>query len=80
MRIMKFIASSSSLLKQLQSIGGVLNNNNTLAILDNFLFNLNNICNWPKVIKLKEMLYARYLFKMILYICSKYAEIFFKIV
>lgn len=37
---MKFIVSSGSLLKQLQIAGGVLNNNNTLAILDNFLFNL----------------------------------------
>lgn len=35
---MKFIVSSISLLKQLQSIGGVLNSNNTLPILDNFLF------------------------------------------
>lgn len=38
---MKFIVSSGSLLKQLQVVGGVLNNNNTLAILDNFLFDLN---------------------------------------
>ncbi len=37
---MKFIVSSGSLLKQLQIAGGVLNNNNTLAILDNFLFDL----------------------------------------
>lgn len=37
---MKFIVSSGALLKQLQIIGGVLNNNNTLAILDNFLFDL----------------------------------------
>lgn len=37
---MKFIASSGSLLKQLQIVGGVLNTNNTLAILDNFLFDL----------------------------------------
>lgn len=35
---MKFIVSSGALLKQLQIVGGVLNNNNTLAILDNFLF------------------------------------------
>ncbi len=37
---MKFIVSSSLLLKQLQSISGVLTTNNTLPILDNFLFNL----------------------------------------
>jgi len=37
---MKFIASSSFLLKQLQSLGNVVNNNNTLSILDNFLFEL----------------------------------------
>ena len=37
---MKFIASSTTLLKQLQSISGVLNSNNTLPILDNFLFEL----------------------------------------
>ena len=36
---MKFIVSSQSLLKQLQAIGGVLTNN-TLPILDNFLFEL----------------------------------------
>ena len=39
---MKFIVSSSYLLKQLQILGGVINNNNTLPILDNFLFDLNN--------------------------------------
>jgi len=38
---MKFIASSSLLLKQLQTLGSVVNNNNTLSILDNFLFELN---------------------------------------
>ena len=38
---MKFIVSSSYLLKQLQVLGGIINNNNTLPILDNFLFNLN---------------------------------------
>jgi len=37
---MKFIASSSLLLKQLQILGSVINNNNTLSILDNFLFEL----------------------------------------
>ena len=35
---MKFIVSSSQLLKQLQILGGVINSNNTLPILDNFLF------------------------------------------
>lgn len=38
---MKFIVSSTVLLKQLQSISGVLNANNTLPILDNFLFRIN---------------------------------------
>jgi len=38
---MKFIVSSSQLLRQLQTLGGVINNNNTLPILDNFLFELN---------------------------------------
>ena len=38
---MKFIVSSSYLLKQLQVLGGVINNSNTLPILDNFLFELN---------------------------------------
>lgn len=37
---MKFIVSSNSLLKQLQAIGGVLNSNNSLPILDNFLFEI----------------------------------------
>lgn len=37
---MKFIVSSSQLLKQLQVLGGVINSNNTLPILDNFLFDL----------------------------------------
>lgn len=35
---MKFIVSSSGLLRQLQAISGVLNSNNPLPILDNFLF------------------------------------------
>lgn len=39
---MKFIVSSSNLLKELQSIAGVLNTNNTLPILDYFLFKINN--------------------------------------
>jgi DNA polymerase-3 subunit beta len=38
---MKFIVSSTSLFKQLQTLSGVLNNNNTLPILDHFLFELN---------------------------------------
>ena len=37
---MKFIVSSSQLFKQLQVLGGVINANNTLPILDNFLFEL----------------------------------------
>ena len=37
---MKFIVSSASLLKQLQILGGVINNANTLPILDHFLFAL----------------------------------------
>jgi len=39
---MKFIVSSSLLLKQLQAISGVLSTNNTLPILDNFLFELSD--------------------------------------
>ncbi len=39
---MRFIVSSSSLLKQLQAVGGVLNTSNTLPILDNFLFEIND--------------------------------------
>jgi DNA polymerase-3 subunit beta len=35
---MKFIVSSTYLLKQLQVLGGVINASNTLPILDNFLF------------------------------------------
>jgi len=37
---MKFIVSSNYLLKQLQVLGGIINNSNTLPILDNFLFEL----------------------------------------
>ena len=37
---MKFIVSSTLLLKNLQSISGVLSTNNTLPILDDFLFEL----------------------------------------
>ena len=39
---MKFIVSSNYLLKQLQVLGGVINNSNTLPILDNFLFELDH--------------------------------------
>lgn len=35
---MKFIVSSSNLLKQIQMLNGVLNSSNTLPILDNYLF------------------------------------------
>lgn len=37
---MKFIVSSSALLKQLQALQGVLASSNTLPILDNFLFEI----------------------------------------
>jgi DNA polymerase-3 subunit beta len=37
---MKFIVSSSSLLKHLQQIGGVINNNTVLPILEDFLFEI----------------------------------------
>tara|TARA_S200000501_G_scaffold57384_1_gene47609 strand:- start:623 stop:1738 length:1116 start_codon:yes stop_codon:yes gene_type:complete len=39
---MKFIISSESLLKNLQVLGSILNNNNTLPILDCFLFEIIN--------------------------------------
>ena len=39
---MKFIVSSSYLLKQLQVLGSVINSSNTLPILDNFIFELDN--------------------------------------
>ncbi len=39
---MKFIVSSGELLRQLQELGGVISSSNTLPILDNFLFDLNN--------------------------------------
>ncbi len=39
---MKFIISSEQLLKALQSVGGVIQTNNTLPILDNFLFELSD--------------------------------------
>ncbi len=39
---MKFIISSTSLLRNLQAIQGVISTNNTLPILDDFLFELND--------------------------------------
>ena len=39
---MKFIVSSSKLLKQLQTISGVINSSNTLPILDNILFEIDH--------------------------------------
>ncbi len=39
---MKFIISSTELLKNLQILGSILNTNNTLPILDNFLFDIDN--------------------------------------
>ncbi|MGV3639523.1 MAG: DNA polymerase III subunit beta [Adhaeribacter sp.] len=39
---MKFIVSSSALLKQLQSINGVVTNNPVVPILENFLFEIND--------------------------------------
>ncbi len=37
---MKFIVSSTQLLKELQMISGIINSNNTLPILNNFLFEI----------------------------------------
>lgn len=39
---MRFIASSGSLLKNLQSIGGIISSNNVLPILESFLFEVDN--------------------------------------
>jgi len=39
---MKFIVNSSELLKELQKLSGVLSSGNTLPILDNFLFEVEN--------------------------------------
>ncbi len=39
---MNFVVSSTGLLKKLQLLSGVLNSSNTLPILDNFLFEVNN--------------------------------------
>jgi DNA polymerase III subunit beta len=40
---MNFVVSSSTLLKNLQTISGVLTTSNTLAILDNFLFDIKGL-------------------------------------
>ena len=37
---MKFIVNSSSLLKEIQKLSGIISSNNTLPILDNFLFEI----------------------------------------
>ena len=39
---MKFIVSSSLLYKEIQTLGGIINSTNTIPILDNFLFEINN--------------------------------------
>ena len=39
---MKFIVSSTKLLKQIQTISGVINSSNTLPILDNILFEISD--------------------------------------
>lgn len=39
---MKFIVNSNSLLKEVQKLNSVISSNNTLPILDNFLFEVNN--------------------------------------
>tara|TARA_Y100000385_G_scaffold286446_1_gene348467 strand:- start:3743 stop:4870 length:1128 start_codon:yes stop_codon:yes gene_type:complete len=39
---MKFIVSSSLLYKEIQTLGGIINSTNTLPILDNFLFEIDN--------------------------------------
>lgn len=41
-RLMKFIVNSSALLKELQKLNSVISSSNTLPILDNFLFEINN--------------------------------------
>ena len=38
---MKIIVNSTALLKELQKLNGVISSNNTLPILDNFLFEIN---------------------------------------
>ncbi len=39
---MQFLVSSDELIKNLQALRNVINNNNTIPVLDNFLFELNN--------------------------------------
>ena len=39
---MKFIVNSTALLRELQRLNAVISSNNTLPILDNFLFNINS--------------------------------------
>ena len=39
---MKFIVNSTALLKELQKLNGVISSNNTLPILDNFLFEISS--------------------------------------
>ena len=39
---MKFIVNSNTLLKEIQKLNGVISSNNTLPILDNFLFEITN--------------------------------------
>jgi len=39
---MQFLVSSDELIKNLQALKNVINNNNTIPVLDNFLFELNN--------------------------------------
>jgi DNA polymerase-3 subunit beta len=38
---MRFIVSSGTLLKNLQSISGIIGTNNVLPILESFLFDIN---------------------------------------
>ncbi len=40
--LMKFIVNSTALLRELQKLNGVISSNNTLPILDNFLFDINS--------------------------------------
>jgi len=40
--LMKFIVNSTALLRELKKLNGVISSNNTLPILDNFLFDINS--------------------------------------
>jgi len=40
--LMKFIVNSTAFLRELQKLNGVISSNNTLPILDNFLFDINS--------------------------------------